>query len=106
VTLVGDSPAFHCRILIVHEVKKVFQNEHIRENFEAAKGKMWEKIDELAVEVKSKGRKEAVAKFILMSGHVSPTTYTRLAFIKLADASCATIWTMSWTVNTSYTAQP
>jgi hypothetical protein len=27
------------------------------------------KIDELAAEVKSKGRKEAVAKFRLMSGH-------------------------------------
>jgi ribonuclease HI len=27
----------------VDEVKKVFQNEHIRENFEAAKGKIWEK---------------------------------------------------------------
>jgi hypothetical protein len=38
----------------VDEVKKVFQNEHIRENFEAAKGKTWEKIDELAAEVKSK----------------------------------------------------
>jgi hypothetical protein len=37
--------------------------------FEAAKGKMWEKIYELASEVKSKGRKEAVAKFRLMSGH-------------------------------------
>jgi hypothetical protein len=28
-----------------------------------------EKIDELAAEVKSKGRKEALAKFRLMSGH-------------------------------------
>jgi hypothetical protein len=53
----------------VDEVKKVFQNEHIRENFEAAKGKTWEEIDELAAEIKSKGRKEAVAKFRLMSGH-------------------------------------
>jgi hypothetical protein len=47
----------------VDEMKKVFQNQHIRKNFEAAKGKKWEKIDELAVEVKSKGRREAVAKF-------------------------------------------
>jgi hypothetical protein len=52
-------------------VKKVFQNEHFQENFEAAKGKTWEKIDELAVEIKSKGRKEAVAQFRLMSGHLS-----------------------------------
>jgi ribonuclease HI len=36
----------------VDEMKTVFQNEHIRENFEAAKGKSWEKIDELAAEVK------------------------------------------------------
>jgi hypothetical protein len=54
----------------VDEVKKVFQNEHVRENFEAAQGKM-EKIDELAAEVKSKGRKEAVEKFRLVSGHDS-----------------------------------
>jgi hypothetical protein len=47
----------------VDEVKKVFQNEHIRENFKAAKGKSWKKIDELAAEVRSKGHKEAVAKF-------------------------------------------
>jgi ribonuclease HI len=53
----------------VDEVKKVFQNEHSQENFEATKGKTWEKIDELAAEVKSKGRKEAAAKFRLMSGH-------------------------------------
>jgi hypothetical protein len=38
----------------VDEVK----NEHIRENFEAAKGQTWENIDELAAEVKSKGRKK------------------------------------------------
>jgi peptide subunit release factor 1 (eRF1) len=50
------------------EGKKVFQNEHIRDNFDAAKGKTWEKIDELAAEVKSKGRKEAVAKVRLTSG--------------------------------------
>jgi hypothetical protein len=31
--------------------------------------KTWEKIDELAAEVKNKGGKEAVAKFRLMSGH-------------------------------------
>jgi hypothetical protein len=53
----------------VDEVKKVLQNEHIRENVEAAKGETWEKIDELAAEVKSKGHKEAVANFRLMSGH-------------------------------------
>jgi hypothetical protein len=53
----------------VDEVKKVFQNEHIRENLEAAKGKTWEKIDEIRAEVKSKGCKEAVAKFRLMLGH-------------------------------------
>jgi hypothetical protein len=53
----------------VDEVKKLFQNEHIRENFEAAKGKTWEKTDELATEVKSKGRKDDVAKFRPMSGH-------------------------------------
>jgi hypothetical protein len=40
----------------------------IQEKFEAAKGKTWEKIDELA-EVRSKGHKEAVAKFRLMKGH-------------------------------------
>jgi hypothetical protein len=53
----------------VDEVKKVFQNEHTRENFEAAKGKTWGKVNELAAEVKSQGRKEAVSKFRLMSGH-------------------------------------
>jgi hypothetical protein len=41
------------------EVKKVFQNKHIQENSEAAKGKAWgKKIDELAAEVKSKSAKK------------------------------------------------
>jgi hypothetical protein len=61
----------------VDEVKKVFQNEHTREYFEAAKGKTWEKIDELAAEVKSKGSKEAAAKFRLMSGHDCLTHHLR-----------------------------
>jgi hypothetical protein len=69
--------------------------------FEAAIGKIWEKIDELAAEVKSKGRKEAVSKFTLMSGHDCLTHHLhKIGIYQTADVSCATIQTMSWTVNT------
>ena len=43
--------------------------ENTRENIAAARGKPWEKIDELYTEMKRKGFKEAVPKFRLMPGY-------------------------------------
>ena len=45
--------------------------ENQEENITRARGKLWEKIDELYSEVKHKDRKEAVAKFRQMSRHDS-----------------------------------
>ena len=53
----------------MEEVKKTWDHENTINNQAAAKGKQWEKAEELAKQMKLKGRKEAVAKFRLKSGH-------------------------------------
>ena len=49
---VNDLIAF--AVFSIIEVQKAFQLEHIQQNFEAASGKSWEKIYELAAEVAEK----------------------------------------------------
>ena len=87
----------------MEEVKKTWDHGNTINNQAVAKGKQWEKADELAKQMKLKGRKEAVAD--VRTWHITSTDWEcTCSVLTLTSNTCYTAHNWSMRLKTNWTS--